>query len=406
MERIEELKQLERRMAAVSAYRNIMKLPAVRAAAGLLEELGTASPRPRILLDRWADLFYALACEGYVSLGEYIREHVLYDDSPYARAASEGKADPSLSRAARGDLETFSRLSRLSGKRLKELVREVPGPEYGLSVKALPEWRAGKKLDFAEITEQYRQNGWGIFARYRAFVWEEDRLIPVEAPDVPGPDELIGYELQRTAVIDNTRAFSKGNRVNNVLLYGESGTGKSATVKALLGIPEFSGLRIVEVRRERLGDLPELIRLISGRRQKFILFLDDLTFENDDKTFSCLKTVLEGGLERRPVNVAVYATSNRRHLVREFFSERGKDEIDPKESIQEKTALSERFGIRIPYLALGKQEYLNLVDTLAARAGIRMEPELLHGEAMRWELRHAGRTPRTASQFIDYLLGR
>ncbi|SMC53978.1 ATP-binding protein [Papillibacter cinnamivorans] len=406
MEQLEEIRELERRLASAAAYRNVTLLPAVKAALGLLEELGAVSPRPRVLLDRWAELFYALAGEGYASLGEYLRDHILYDDSPYARAASEGKADPSLVRAARRDLDAFSRLGSLGAKRLKALALEAAGPEYGPAVDALPEWRTGRKLDFQKITEQYRRNGWGPFARYRAFVWEDPHLIPVEDPDVPGADELVGYRLQRTAVIDNTRAFLKGNRINNVLLYGESGTGKSATVKSLLGIPEFGDLRIVEVRRERLGDLPELIRQLSGRRQKFILFLDDLTFENDDKTFSCLKTVLEGGLERRPVNVAVYATSNRRHLVREFFSERGKDEIDPKESIQEKAALSERFGIRIPFLALGKQEYLELVDILAARAGIRMEPEALHGEAMRWELHHAGRTPRTARQFIDYLLGR
>ena len=146
-----------------------------------------------------------------------------------------------------------------------------------------------------------------------------------------------------------------------------------------------------------------LIRSLAGRQQRFILFIDDLAFDQDDRTYSVMKTILEGGLERRPANVAIYATSNRRHLVRQTFSDRAGDEVDAFETISEKTALAERFGLRIPYLALNKNEFLDLVETMAARCGVQMEREQLRSEAGRWEMRHPGRTPRTAKQFIASL---
>ena len=195
----------------------------------------------------------------------------------------------------------------------------------------------------------------------------------------------------------------EGHLVNNVLLFGDGGTGKSATVKSMLFRPGFGDLRLIEVQKEGLAQMPRLIRSLAGRRQKFILFIDDLAFDQDDNTYSIMKTILEGGLERRPANVAIYATSNRRHLVRQSFSDRAGDEVDAFETISEKTALAERFGLRIPYLTMSKADYLALVDHLAARAGVAMSAELLHAQAMTWEIRHAGRTPRTAQQFIASL---
>ena len=258
-------------------------------------------------------------------------------------------------------------------------------------------------FSFAELTEFYRANGAGLFARHRAFLWEDGALCPVEQPDCPGADEMLGYELQRNRVIANTRAMLEGNLVNNVLLYGDSGTGKSATVKNLLTLPGFEALRLIEVQKEGLADLPRLIRALGGRRLKFILFIDDLAFDQDDKTYSALKTILEGGLERRPANVAVYATSNRRRLVRQTFSDRAGDEVDASETIQEKTSLSDRFGLRIPYLALNQAEFLELVEGMAEQAGIALDRDSLRAEAVKWEMRNPGRTPRTAKQFIASL---
>jgi len=188
--------------------------------------------------------------------------------------------------------------------------------------------------------------------------------------------------------------------VNNVLLYGESGTGKSATVKNLLTLPGMEELRVIEADKEDLAGLPALIRSLRGLRQKFIIFIDDLTFDREDPTYSILKTILEGGIERRPDNVAVYATSNRRHLIRQTISERAGDEMDRSETIQEKTSLADRFGLRVLFQGINKGEYLAVVDMLAERRGIQMEREELHRRALTWERFHAARTPRTALQFV------
>jgi hypothetical protein len=201
----------------------------------------------------------------------------------------------------------------------------------------------------------------------------------------------------------NTRLMMQGRQANNVLLFGDGGTGKSATVKSMLYRPGMEDLRLIEIQKENITGLPSLIRALAGKRQKFILFIDDLAFDQDDKTYSSMKTILEGSLEKRPVNVAIYATSNRRHLVRQTFTDRAGDEVDTFETISEKTALAERFGLRIPYLTMNKESYLALVDHLAAQSGVQLAPEILHAQAMTWEIRHSGRTPRVARQFIASL---
>jgi predicted AAA+ superfamily ATPase len=275
--------------------------------------------------------------------------------------------------------------------------------EYAPVLAGLPRWQATAPFTFETLTQFYRTCGAGVFAQYRAFVWEEGRLIPVADPDCPRPEDLLGYELQRDQVAANTRLMLEGRQANNVLLFGDGGTGKSATVKSMLYLPGMEDLRLIEIQKEHLTGLPSLIRSLDGRRQRFLLFIDDLAFDQDDKTYSSLKTILEGSLEKRPVNVAIYATSNRRHLVRQNFSDRGSDEVDAAETISEKTALAERFGLRIPYLSMSKAGYLALVDHLARQAGVRMEAEQLHAQAMTWEIRHSGRTPRVARQFIASL---
>ena len=214
----------------------------------------------------------------------------------------------------------------------------------------------------------------------------------------------MGYTLQRDQVIANTRALLEGRRVNDVLLYGDSGTGKSATVKCLLSVPDFGNLRLIEVQKEGLRDMPALIRSLRGRQQKFIIFIDDLAFDRDDATYSVLKTILEGGLEKRPDNVAIYATSNRRLLVRQTFSDRAGDEVDASETIQEKTSLSDRFGLEITFSVPDKDEYLYIVEQLADESGLALERDELHLLAERFALRRNGRSPRTARQFISQQL--
>ena len=171
-------------------------------------------------------------------------------------------------------------------------------------------------------------------------------------------------------------------------------------------MPEFYNLRIIELAKNSLDEITAVTRLVSGHTQKFILYIDDLSFEQQDAGFSALKSALEGGLELRPDNVAIYVTSNRRHMIREDFAERMGSDIHRDETIQERASLSERFGLRIAYLSLNKQQFLDMVDKLAAHRGLKLDPELVAREANKWEIQHGGRTPRTAKQFVDYLYTR
>lgn len=385
-------------LKGVSAWRELMKTDLMARVQTLLDAISDG--RGEAALEQYTEIFYLLRQEGCTGLGDWLDGHLRYDEAPYPLLVERGDADPALESAARRDVDTFAMLAQLDCDALIDAMRALLPEEYQAMLSSLPRWRAGASFDFAELTGFYRTHGAGMFARYRAFLWEDGELIPIAHPDAPDERELLGYDAQREAVVANTRAMLAGHTVNNVLLYGDCGTGKSATVKSLLAIDGFDDLRIIELQKDGLGDMSALIRQLKNRRQKFILFIDDLAFDQDDHTYSLLKTILEGGLEPRPANIAIYATSNRRNLVRQTFSDRAGDEVDCAETIQEKTALADRFGLRVAYLPLNKPEFLALVDGLADLEGIGMERERLHSEALKWELRHPGRTPRTAKQFI------
>lgn len=392
------LKHLRAALQGISVYKEIAADPLMKTAAAMLDALVSGAGEDA--LARYTDLFCGLCREGCAGLGGWLWDRLRYQEAPYPASLEAGCADPVLADAAQRDVTVFLELAQLDcGAVLHEMAGLLPG-EYTPVLERLPRWAAGAPFTFQSLTLYYRKHGCGLFARYRAFLWENGTLAPVAHPDCMAPRELRGYERQREEVLANTRALLEGKPVHNVLLYGDSGTGKSVTVKSLLAVSGFENLRLIEVEKDGLSDLPRLIRTLGGRRQSFILFLDDLTFEQDDRTYSALKTILEGGLERRPDNVAIYATSNRRTLVRQTFSDRAGDEVDLSESIQERTSLAERFGLRIPFLTMSRAEFLSLVEQLAALHGITMESEALRTEAVRWEMHHPGRTPRTARQFL------
>ncbi len=351
-------------------------------------------------LDGYTCLYRCLKGSGYSGLGACLWDVLRDRETVYGQASDP---EESLRQAARAECALLLELAGLSGEEWKAALRECLPREYHVPVALLPQWEGTVPFDFETLTRFYREVGCGLFARNRAFVWNGGTLIPVADPDIPGPDEMMGYEMQRGEVMENTRALVGGKAVNNALLFGDGGTGKSATVKSLLGVSGFEALRLIEVEKDGVRELPGLIRSLGHRRQKFILFLDDLAFDRDDDTYGVLKTILEGGVEKRPDNVAIYATSNRRNLVRQTFSDRAGDEVDAAETVAEKTSLAERFGLRVAYLTLNKAEYLRTVDGLAALHGVALEQEELHRRALQWERYHHGCTPRTAKQFIASL---
>ncbi len=398
-------RELRAALLGLSAYKALREEPLLKAVGNLLD--GLAAGRGEEALGAYTDVVLALQEAGAHGMGDGLLALLRYRETPYPRALTgPAGADAVLEAAARRDVNVLKRLRGLDCGAVLEKLTGLLGPEFAPVLEELPRWQAGADFDFEGLTAFYREHGAGLFARYRAFVWTDGALIPVHEPDCPDEEEMMGYTLQRDQVIANTRALLEGRRVNDVLLYGDSGTGKSATVKCLLSVPDFGNLRLIEVQKEGLRDMPALIRSLRGRQQKFILFIDDLAFDQDDNTYSVVKTILEGGLEKRPDNVAIYATSNRRLLVRQTFSDRAGDEVDIRETIAEKTALSDRFGLRIPYLALNKAEFLELIEQLADQAGVSMDRGELMREAVKWDMKFPGRTPRGARQFIASLSAR
>ena len=392
---------LRAQLRGLSAFRSLLDTPMLKDALQLLD--AAARRDGEGALAAYDQMFYRLKAEGYSGLGTWLWDTLRYTETPYGDLAGSGRSDPELERAARRDAETLLQLARLGAEDIRVALKPILTEEYVSVLDNLPAWETGAPFTFEELAAFYQENGAGLYAKYRAFLWEEGRLVPVADPDCPHPVELLGYDQQRKQVLDNTRLLLEGKPSNNVLLFGDGGTGKSATVKSMLYLPGTENLRLIEIQKENLVGMPRLIRSLAGRRQSFILFIDDLAFDQDDKTYSSLKTILEGGLEKRPLNVAIYATSNRRHLVRQTFSDRAGDEVDAFETISEKTALAERFGLRIPYMTMSKSEYLALIDHLAGLYHVEMNREVLHAKAMEWEIRHAGRTPRVARQFIASL---
>ncbi len=255
-----------------------------------------------------------------------------------------------------------------------------------------------------DLIEFYKQNGYGIFARYKGFSWDGEKLIGIENLDPVRLDDLVNIERQKKIVVENTLAFLRGQRVNNILLYGSRGSGKSSTVKAILNEFYHMGLRMVEVFKDQLYTFPELIRILRDVPLKFIAFVDDLSFEDIEENYTKLKAILEGSLEVMPQNVVIYATSNRRHFVKEKFDDRNtfySDEVHFKDTLEEKLSLADRFGIIVTYTSPTQQEYLAIVEEIAKKRGIEITEEL-YRLALQWEMNYNGRSARTAKQFVDW----
>ena len=377
------------KMASLSIYKGILN----RTVPGALYRLLWASDA-QAFLRSWGELFAALCERGYEeNLTGCLTEAALYDENAFSLAAAGGKTIPPAMRGAAGrDLRVILELGALTAE---DLLTDAPEGADSLS---LPSWGAGQPIEqlrgegsLADRLEQYyRDNGCGMYARYRAFIWRDHAIHPVEHPDPTTLRDLKGYELQRRAAIDNTVSFLVGLPANNCLLYGDRGTGKSSTVKAILNEYYTRGLRVIEMPKESLMDFPRLVDEIAALPMRF-----------QDDTYAALKAVLEGGLAARPENALIYATSNRRHLIRETFSDREGDEVHKGDTIQESLSLADRFGLAIHFSSPDKWRYLEIVRQLAIQRGLEDHLEELDLLAERWATERGGRSPRCARQFID-----
>lgn len=262
------------------------------------------------------------------------------------------------------------------------------------------------------VTEFYKAYGVGKLGLHKAFRVEHKEqkaeIVPITKIAHVHLDDLVGYESAKQKLIDNTEAFVKGKKANNCLLFGDAGTGKSSSIKAILNQYYDQGLRMIEVYKHQFQDLNEIISQIKNRNYKFIIYMDDLSFEEFETEYKYLKAVIEGGLERKPDNILIYATSNRRHLVRETFKDKAErdEDIHRNDTVQEKLSLVSRFGVTIYFGKPDKKQYQEIVKVLAERNGLPLAEEQLLLEANKWELSHGGLSGRSAQQFIDYLLGK
>ncbi|MDE6847402.1 MAG: ATP-binding protein [Lachnospiraceae bacterium] len=263
----------------------------------------------------------------------------------------------------------------------------------------------------AVLTVFYREYGVGKFGLHKAFrvVHTDDgaRIDPIRNISHVQLDDLIGYEIPKKKLTNNTDAFVAGRKANNCLLFGDAGTGKSTSIKAIANEYYDKGLRIIEIYKHQFQDLNDVIAQVKNRNYKFIIYMDDLSFEEFETEYKYLKAVIEGGLEKKPNNVLIYATSNRRHLIRENYGDKEgrREDMHASDTVQEKLSLVYRFGVTIFFCGPDKKQYEDIVKGLAAKYGVTMEEEKLLAEAGKWELSHGGLSGRTAQQFIDYLRG-
>ena len=341
--------------------------------------------------------FAALLLRENGELTGSILSRALEDENIYVHAQTKQKVTPELEYCLISELKILEDLSQLKSQDVKNTLGY---DGY------LPDW----KISPINFTAAYKARmdalntiGFGIFSRHHMFMVKDGRMVPVSLPDPVRLSDLKSYTRERSAVVQNTVSLLKGQPAANVLLYGDAGTGKSSTVKAIVNEYKDQGLRLIEINKKQFGEIPGIAEQLCGNPLKFILFIDDLSFDQNNDDFKALKAILEGSASAKAPNIAVYATSNRRHLVKESFSDRNGDDIHVNETIQELTSLSERFGLSVHFYQPDMALYLQIVHGLAEQFGIYKNEAEIDLEAERYALTRGGRSPRVARQFIDSL---
>ena len=392
----DEFRHLMLQLDSMAVFGGIKRDPVISALTKLLGAL--ADERPA---DETIPLYSKVLSELYPvssDLGSYITRLITEDDNFYIRDVASGKQpDETISRALNNELAILQTLAMLPCSTIKDAI--------GFD-DFLPLWTNGTadiQYEFMKKLDNIKKTGYGMYAKYNFFRLENSKIVPVKHPDYHTLDQLFEYERERELIIRNTKALIDGTGANNILLYGDAGTGKSTTIKAVAAHFAPQGLRIVEVKKNQLYQIPNIMEELSSNPLKFILFIDDLSFSGNDDNFSALKATLEGSISGTGNNVAIYATSNRRHLVKESFEDRMGSELHANDTLQETMSLAARFGLTITFQKPSKDDYLSIVRSLATEYGIEMDDETLFSKAEAFAIRKNGRSPRTARQFIELL---
>jgi len=406
-------------------YQSVFDNPIGQAFLNLLYTLhqdeSHSQPRQSIAFDclqAYGNWFKQLAGNGE-SWGNYLTNQILINENPFSKLAEKTttieQLTPALLESVKNDLKILENLYNCGPEKIAQWVQiavQLPHTPIAWQMETPYKTWLAQSTKWAQHLEQlaqhYQQKGVGIYAKYQAFRYHQGKLDPVFQIDPIKLEDLVGYQWQKETLLKNTEFLLAGQRALSILLYGSRGTGKSSLVKSLIHQYGDRGLRLIEVVKSELEDLPTILEQLAEKPQKFIIFVDDLSFEEDTDAFKSLKVVLEGGLVAKPQNVVIYATSNRRHLIKENFADRpsraSQEEVHCWDTVEEKLSFSDRFGLTLTFEPADQDNYLAIVNHLARQSGIdNLDSEILEFKALQWATRHNGRSGRTARQFIDFL---
>ena len=396
-----KLREWNARLHGLVVFRSLLDDPVVAKLVDLTDRMEAGAPGYGPVCDAVAQ-FEAALFEHTTNWGSYLSAAVLEAETVCVRQAAAGTLAPALQTALDSELAFLQALCGLTLDELLAAAGSAAGQAQELAF--LPRWEiSGIDLPaaYAQRMSEVGKKGYGMFAKHHVFTVENGQLVPVKYPDPQRLSELPGYEKEREKVIANTKALLAGMPANNVLLYGDAGTGKSSAVKAIANEFAPEGLRLVEVKKNQLYQIPDLMDKLAANPLKFILFIDDLSFTANDDNFAALKAILEGSVGGRAKNIAVYATSNRRHLIKETLTDRTGDDIHEADTRQELMSLSARFGLTVTFQRPEKARFETILAELAKQHGIDMPMDQLLVKAEAFAIRAGGRSPRVAKQFIE-----
>ena len=396
-----KLREWNARLHGLVVFRSLLDDPVVAKLLDLTDRMEAGAPGYGPVCDAVAQ-FEAALFEHTTNWGSYLSAAVLEAETVCVRQAASGTLAPALQTALDSELAFLQALCGLTLDELLAAAGSATGQAQELAF--LPRWETSSidlPAAYAQRMSEVGKKGYGMFAKHHVFTVENGQLVPVKYPDPQRLSELPGYEKEREKVIANTKALLAGMPANNVLLYGDAGTGKSSAVKAIANEFAPEGLRLVEVKKNQLYQIPDLMDKLAANPLKFILFIDDLSFTANDDNFAALKAILEGSVGGRARNIAVYATSNRRHLIKETLTDRTGDDIHEADTRQELMSLSARFGLTVTFQRPEKARFETILAELAKQHHIQMPMDQLLVKAEAFAIRAGGRSPRVAKQFIE-----